>query len=104
MLTSEKIIYFNYTFKSGMTLGLNSDLSLDVLLGSKLSTTIIESKKYLEKVKWQLFLDSKATNFVMINKIKIYLLTNLFSKILIPCNLHTNRLTQHVERNLILDN
>lgn len=37
-----------------------------------------KEKRYLEKIKGQLFLDTETTNFDMIHKIKIYIFPNLF--------------------------
>jgi hypothetical protein len=42
---------------------------------------------YLENIKWCLLLDTETPHFVMVYKIKIYILSDLFSKIFIPCHL-----------------
>lgn len=44
-------------------------------------------ERYLEEVKRHLFLNTETANFVMINKIKINIPSNLFFKILISSNL-----------------
>jgi len=43
---------------------------------------------YLKLLKGGLFLDSKTPHFFMINKIKIYILSNLLSDVIISCDLY----------------
>ena len=45
-------------------------------------------RSYLKCFKWDMFLHPKASNFIMINKIKIYLFSYLLSKVLIRSYLY----------------
>jgi hypothetical protein len=53
------------------------------------------TKSYLEKIKRHLLLNTKTSNFVMIHKIKIYILPNLLQKVLVPGNLEDSLKSLH---------
>lgn len=63
----------------------------------------IKDKKtrYLEEIEGHLLLDTKVTDFIMIYKIKVYILSYLFPQILISSNLknHIKRVQQSIYQN-----